>query len=296
VTISPRARWAAAWLVATVLVVVCARSIDWVRALAVMAAANPLWLVAAMLANTAILLCWGAYWRELVPAGEPEVPYRRMFGIVSTASSLMNTVPFGGGHAASIALLCRRAQISMRGALAVLALDQLGEGLIKATIFLLVALVVPLPGWMRAGVTAACAGVGLWLVTLGVVSRWRAELKLLHSVSRSLAAFACVAAMKGSELLAIIAVQRAFGLDLTWASSLLVLAAVVLGTMLPVAPGNLGTYEASVFVTYRYLGVSPEQALALAIAQHVAFMLPAVGIGYLFVSAQALARSAIASR
>ena len=76
----------------------------------------------------------------------------------------------------------------------------------------------------------------------------------------------------------------------------MVLAAVVLGTMLPVAPGNLGTYEASVFVTYRYLGVSPEQALALAIAQHVAFMLPAVGIGYLFVSAQALARSAIASR
>ena len=50
------------------------------------------------------------------------------------------------------------------------------------------------------------------------------------------------------------------------------------------------------FLTYRYLGVSPELALSLAIVQHVCFMLPAIGIGYLFMSAQALSRNAIASR
>ena len=36
--------------------------------------------------------------------------------------------------------------------------------------------------------------------------------------------------------------------------------------------------------------------LTLAIVQHVCFMLPSVGIGYLFVSAHTLSRSAIASR
>jgi hypothetical protein len=102
--------------------------------------------------------------------------------------------------------------------------------------------------------------------------------------------------MKGVELLAIAAVQQAFGVHIGAGGTLLVLAAVVLGTMLPLAPGNLGTYEASAFLAYRYLGVAPEQALTLAIVQHVCFMLPSVGIGYLFVSAHTLSRSAIASR
>lgn len=295
-TVSPRVRWIVAWSVATALLIICARTIDWTHAATAIAMVSAGWIFAAIVANTLILVCWGAFWRTLTPDREPRAAYPRMFGIVSTASSLMNTVPFGGGHAASIALLSKRGGLSVRGSLAVLALDQLGEGLIKVATFLLVALVVPLPIWMRAGVTAASIGVAVWFVTLGVASRWRSELKLLHSVRRSLMAFGCVAAMKGAELLAIIAVQRAFGLDLAWSSSLLVLAAVLLGTMLPVAPGNLGTYEASVFLAYRYLGVAPDQALALAIVQHVAFMVPAVGVGYLFVSAQALARSAIASR
>jgi uncharacterized membrane protein YbhN (UPF0104 family) len=65
--------------------------------------------------------------------------------------------------------------------------------------------------------------------------------------------------------------------------------------MLPVAPGNLGTYEASAFVAYRFLGVSAEQALSLAVMQHVCFMIPAVGIGYCYVSARTLRRTEIAS-
>jgi len=285
-----------AWIVATVLVVLCARTIDWSHAGAVFAAANPWWLIPALAANAAVLVCWAGFWRALVPHGEPRVTLRRMFEIVSTASSLMNTVPFGGGHAASVALLNRRAGLSMRGALAVLALDQLGEGLIKVTIFLGVAAMDPLPTWMRAGVATASIGVAVWLVALLVMSRRARELSLLKDAGRSLSAFAYIAAMKGIELLAIVAVQRAFGVTISPGGTLLVLAALILATMLPVAPGNLGTYEAAVFLAYRYLGLGPAQALSLAIVQHLAFLLPAVGVGYSFVSARTFSRSAIASR
>lgn len=286
----------AAWLVATLLIVLCARTTDWPRALAVIATTSPLWLILAVVLNAAVLVCWSKFWQTLVPRGETRVSFARMFEIASTASSLMNTVPFGGGHAAAVALLNRRAGLTMRGALAVLALDQLGEGLVKALLFLIVGLLVPLPTWMRAGVLTAFAGVSIWLVTLLVLSRRTRELQLLHDAHRSRVAFACVAATKGAELLAIVAVQQAFGLSMHPGGTLLVLAALILATMVPVAPGNLGTYEAAVFLTYRYLGISPEQALSLAIVQHVAFMLPAVGVGYLFVSANTLSRSAIASR
>lgn len=291
-----RLAWLAAWLIATALLVVCARTVDWPRALQLISAAHVGWLAVAVLLNGAILLCWAAFWRVLLPTSEAPVRYRRMFEIVATASSLMNTVPFGGGHASSIVLLARRGGTTKRGALSVIALDQLGEGLTKVSIFLLVALLVPLPVWMRAGVTTASLGVAAWFVTLLVASRWARELDILKHRTRSAAALLCVVAMKAAEALAIAAVQHAFGVSISGGGTLLVLAAVVLGTMLPVAPGNLGVYEASAFVAYRYLGVLPEQALTLAIVQHLCFMIPAAGLGYLYISAHTLARSAIASR
>ena len=177
-----------------------------------------------------------------------------------------------------------------------LALDQLGEGIVKVAVLLVVGLVVPLPAWMRAALASVSLVVGAWFVTLVIAARWTRELETIRNARRSLTALACVMAMKGTELIAIACVQRAYGVDISAAGTLLVLATVILATMLPVLPGNLGAYEGSVFLTYRYLGVSPELALSMAIVQHVCFMLPAIGIGYLFMSAQALSRNAIASR
>lgn len=291
-----RLAWLGAWLIATALLVVCARTVDWTRALEVVSTAHVGWLGAAVLLNGGILVCWAAFWRVLLPSREPPVGYRRMFEIVATASSLMNTVPFGGGHASSVVLLARRGGTTKRGALSVIALDQLGEGLTKVGIFLLVALLAPLPVWMRAGVTTATLGVAAWFVTLMAASRWARELEILRQWTRSAAALGCVVAMKFAEALAIVAVQHAFGVSISGSGTLLVLAAVVLGTMLPVVPGNLGVYEASAFVAYRYLGVRPEQALTLAIVQHLCLMIPAAGLGYAFISAHTLARSAMASR
>jgi uncharacterized membrane protein YbhN (UPF0104 family) len=291
-----RLAWLGAWLLATVLLVACARTIDWTRTGEIVSAARPGWLGVAVLANGTILLCWAAFWRALIPAGDASVGYRRMFEIVATASSLMNTVPFGGGHASSIVLLMRRGATTQRGALSVLALDQLGEGITKVCLFVLVAILLPLPAWMRAGVTTAALVVAAWFVTLIVASRWASELEILKDWRRSAGALAYVIAMKGVEALALAAVQYAFGVQISAGGTLLVLAALILGTMLPVAPGNLGTYEASVFLVYRYLGISPEQALTLAVVEHLCFLLPSVGVGYAFISAHTLSRSAIASR
>jgi len=297
--ISPRA-WRVlrivALLVVTALIGASLRNVDWPRTAAALRDARPVWLFAAIAANTGILLCWAAFWRALRPRGELPVSYGRMFEITSTASSLMNTLPFGGGHASSVVLLIRRGGTTQRGALSTLALDQLGEGIVKVLIISLAGLALPLPTWIRAALSTVSLVVGAWLVTLLVASRWANELEILKSLRRSLWALACVAAMKAVELLAIASVQVAYGVHLSAGATLLVLATVVLATMVPVSPGNLGTYEASVCFVYRYLGIAPELALSLAIVQHVCFMLPAVGVGYLYVSARALSRSAIASR
>jgi uncharacterized membrane protein YbhN (UPF0104 family) len=284
-----------AWLVATTLLVLCARTVDWSAAAETVAAARLPWIVAAIAANAMILPWWAAFWRALRPDGEARVSFSRMLEVVSTASALMNTVPFGGGHASSILLLIRRGGTTQRGALSVMALDQLGEGLAKVCLFLLVGLLVPLPPWMRAGVATASLVVGTWFVVLLVASRWAKELRILHR-PRALRAMGFVLCMKVVEGCAIAAVQHAFGVDVTLSGTILVLASVILGSMIPVSPGNLGTYEASAFLAYRYLGVSPELAMSLALVQHACFMLPSIGAGYLYLSTQTVARNAIASR
>jgi uncharacterized membrane protein YbhN (UPF0104 family) len=284
------------WILATLLIVVCARTIDWTRATDVLATTRPSWIVVAVLFNAAIIPVTAAFWMSLRPTGEPPVPFRRAFEIAATSIALMNTMPFGAGHAASVVLWMRRGDTTQRGALSILALDQLGEGIAKISLFLLVAALAPMPSWMRAGVTTATLLVAALAIALAIASRWATELRIDRSWSRSSMALTTLAVAKLFEVLAIVAVQRALGVDVSLSGSLLVFAATMLGSMLPATPGNAGTYEAAVFVAYRHLGVSAEHALALAIVQHVCFLLPSVGVGYLFVSAQTLARNAIASR
>ena len=285
-----------AWLLATAILVAAARRVNWAHALSVAADARPGWIVLAVLANAAILLWWAGYWKLLLPRADGRVPYRRMLEIVSVTSALMNTVPFGGGHASAIVTLNRRASTSTRGALSMLALDQLGEGIAKLAICLLAGELLPLPGWMHTAIrTIAIAVVVLLVVMIALAPRVR-TLETMRTWHRAAGALACVLLMKTAEGLAIAAVQQSFGVVIPAGGTVLVLAAVVLATALPFAPGNLGAYEAAVFLIYRYLGVTPDRALALAVVQHLCFMLPSVGIGYLFVSRQALARKAIASR
>src|SRR5205085_9752095 len=113
------------------------------------------WLVAAVLANAAILVAWSGLWWTAAPRAE-RPRYRRMFEINALASALMNTLPFLGGHAAALLLLVSRAGMTRSGALTVMSLDQLGEGMAKLAIFAAVALSAPIPDWMRVGIGSAC--------------------------------------------------------------------------------------------------------------------------------------------
>ena len=277
-------RWLklAAFCGLTAVVVMALRRVDWAKTGEALRGGQIGWLLVAIAANAAIIPCWALFWRALRPRAEQPVSFLRMLEITSMSSALMNTLPFGGGHASAIVLLVKRGNTTRSGALSILALDQLGEGVVKIVVLAAAAIMIPLPTWMRAALTTLLLVVGAWFLALVVISRMTNELETLKSARRAATAVACVASMKLAELFAIMSVQAAYGAHLSFAGSLLVLATVILATMLPISPGNLGAYEASVFLVYRYLGIAPELAVSLAIVQHVCFMIPAVGIGYGF--------------
>ena len=78
--------------------------------------------------------------------------------------------------------------------------------------------------------------------------------------------------------------QQAFGIDVSVRSVVVVLAASALGSVVPIAPANIGTYEAASYGAYRFLGFTPETALGIAVIQHLCQLLPAVGAGYVLLS------------
>ena len=293
------------WLGATALLFYFASRVDRAQLAEAMAIVDWRWIVVAIVANALILVFWTGLWWVVSPAAE-RPKYGVMFEINAMSSALMNTMPFLGGHAAAVVLMIRRAGFTRAAALSVMALDQLGEGLGKVSIFLVVAAAAPIPDWLRVGVATVSTAVGALFVGMVVLAHthaqirpavetpltfmtrmrvlaatWAQRMETLRSVKQSLLALALAVGTKIAEGAALLAVQHAFGVHLSIGATALVLAAVFVGSILPVAPGNVGTYEAGAFIAYRHLGVDPAMATILAIACHACFMIPSVGVGYL---------------
>lgn len=308
-------RWVlpALFAVLTLGLVLTLPSVDWPRALAELRHVGPWWIAVAVALNFAILPLWALEWRLLVPGVVLGV--RRTFEIVTVTASILNTVPFLAGETSAVALLMGRGGLSRGAALSVLAMDQLLVAFAKLATLALAAWLAPIPGWLRTGLATLIAVFGAMLVALvplahhwenirAVLLRspthmrrwlarlceWGEHLDVLRAPGRISQAMLLALGKKGVELGAIVAIQAAFGLDVSLASAALVLAGLALSTLVPVSPGNLGVYEATVFTIYRYLGVPAETAVGVAIVQHLAFLLPSLAGGYVTLAAAQMRR------
>src|SRR5687768_14931553 len=122
------------WIGATGLLLYFAGTVDRAQLSAAMSLVSWTWIAVAIVANAVILLSWAALWWSVSPNAE-RPRFATMFEVNAMASALMNTMPLLGGHAAAVVLMVKRAGMSRPGALSVMALDQLGEGLAKVSIF-----------------------------------------------------------------------------------------------------------------------------------------------------------------
>jgi uncharacterized membrane protein YbhN (UPF0104 family) len=85
---------------------------------------------------------------------------------------------------------------------------------------------------------------------------------------------------KGAEVLAAFAVQAACGLDASWLGAFLVVGAVSITTAVPIVPGSIGVYSATVYAVYAFLGQPAGPSIAAALLLHVTELLPAICLGY----------------
>ena len=292
------------WIFALGLFYFCLQSIDLNRAWIEFSQADPFWLFCAVFFNACILLVWTSLWYLLLPK-KYKAPFFRVFQANSYMSTSCNTIPFPGGHAVGVMALARRAEVGHSVALSVLALDQLMEGFAKIFVLTLVAIFVPLPEVMSQGIFVFVGVVVIFASTLfylahrppsvkegqsatswtgkikGFVSGWSVHLEILRDLPIFSLGLFLGLLMMCVQTLGIWAVQKSLHLDLPFWAPILVMGALNLATILPVTPGNFGVYEGTAFLAYQFYGLSSESALSLAILQHICFLLPMVGTGYL---------------
>jgi uncharacterized membrane protein YbhN (UPF0104 family) len=264
----------------TLLILLSLRAVEWRLVAGLWSRIGIWWLAASIAANAGVVAASTVEWRLLLPRGI-RVPFARMWRVNALTALAVSTTPLLAGHGAAVVILAREPGVGYTAAASVLALDQLAEGLAKLTLIALAVMVAPGTDWIREGARAVAIAVGALLLGLVVIGP-----RLLR-IPRSVVggafplAFGAVLVMKGAEGLGVLAAQQSLGIDLPVTSLAIVLTATALGTMLPLTPGQVGTYEASAFLAYRWLGVAAEEAMALAIVQHVCYLLGTAGAGYL---------------
>lgn len=299
------------------LLVFAAHRIDGARVIAELRTVRPSWIVGALVCYVAILPLWALQWRLLAPQTERNT-VRRMLGVIAMTSSTHNTAAFFVGEATGGLLLATHVGLGRSAALSVIAMDQLLVGIAKLGVLTTAALTLTLPAWMANGVTALALGVATLLVC-SVLAAWQYEtiakraerfiparaVAAVGSIGEALAPLRSLPRGGGAlllallkmlvETLAMVCVQRAFGIELPFTSAVLVLAALNLATLVPVVPANLGVYEGAVVLIYTRLGVPAEQAVGVAVVQHACFFAALALPGYAWLAGAGAARSAAAA-
>ncbi len=310
-----------AWIFATYLLFLCFREIDLEQAWGNIKQIHPLWLFLGFAGHFLIFIFWARQWIIFLPE-KASVTFKEMFEINTLMSTAMNTLPFPGGHAFGVFLLSKKQGVGKPAALSVMSLDQLTEGIAKLTVLLIVSWITPLPYLMKKGIIGLIVVIFLFMITLlyfsfrfhdykkkevyydrtfkekviDFVSRWGNGLAGLRNAQTFFHGVILAYGMKLGEASAIWGVQKGFGLDLPIWSVLLVLAALNLATIIPLTPGNLGVYEATVFFVYQYLGVEPELSVAIALTQHLCFLLPLAGTGYIYTLTKTLIQKKVSKK
>lgn len=275
------------------LVVAALQRMDLARAAAELSTARVEWILAALVCYATILPLWAWQWTLLAPRA-PRPRTGAMLGVVTLTSAVLNTTPMLVGEATAVVLLVSRAGLDRPAALSVLAMDQLLVGVAKLGVLATAALAAPLPLWMVRAVVVLIAGLALLGGAL-VVAAWRHahveetlarvlpaplatsvaafafSLEPLRAARRGIPSLGLALLKKAVEVGAILCVQRAFGVHLPIGGAVLVLAVLNLATLLPVVPGNVGVFEAAVVLALTRLGVGAEQALGIAVVQHLCY-------------------------
>lgn len=262
--------------------------------------------------NLAMLLARARRWQLILisnPAEPRDLPFRRVFGVLTIGYLANQVFPAPTGEVTRAVVLARREDITKVRVLSTIIVERVLDALAIAPIILFALIVIPLPAWLErlvllAGLTLlgmAVAGVILHSQRERLVEAGSALIRGLSESMQSRLATTRESFREGLHILRDLrALTTVYALSLgAWVLQLAVLEMVTrslhqplnlrllvllilfsnAGTLLPFAPGNLGTFQALTMTSLAMFNVRPEVSFSIALAYQMVQFLPVAVFG-----------------
>ncbi len=263
---------------------------------------------------------WARTWRwHYMLRHMREIPLRRLFPVVVIGYMGNNIYPARAGEFIRSFVLKRNEGVSVSASLATVALERLFDGLVMCVFVFATLPFVPLPPVYRSlviGFSALffvalliflalaarpertqrlVAHIIAWIVpsrlrpAVGdLATKFLHGLESLRSPREVMMIFVASVAIWLTETVKYWFVMHAFPFSVSFPVLMLMTAVVNLATMIPAAPGYVGTFDKAGIEVLRSFGVAGNIAAAYTIVLHIALWLPVTLLGLFFMSRESL--------
>lgn len=282
---------------------ILARSVDVPRTVDVLRTANPAWIL--LMLGTVFLdvAARGGRWHALLLPIK-RLSYRRVLGYTYLGYLANNVLPARLGELVRSHALGEGEGVSRPTVLGTVVVERIVDTVIVVGLAALAVLVLGVSGVMSTAVLLGAGFVGLLIVGLlvamishrlpgadrlrAVAERYPRVLELARRLRAGLAvagkpatlarALLLSAAAWAASIATFIAGGQAVGIELSLSQAALLTSGVALATIVPSAPGYVGTFELTAVGIASIFGADPDAAFAMALLVH-AMILAITSVG-----------------
>ncbi len=273
---------------------------------------NAWYLLPALALNVAMLLLRARRWQIILkstPEGNREIGLRSVFGVLTIGYLANQIFPAPSGEVARAVVLSRREELTKVHVLSTIVVERVMDVLAMTPIVLFVVAVIPLPAWLErlvflAGLTLlvmAVAGVvvhsqrGRFLQAgEALIRRFGASaqgrfvafsdslgegMHILRDLRGLTAVYGYSLGAWVLQLAVVEMVARSLSLPLNLGLGVLLILLANTGSVLPLGPSNLGTFQALAITVLAIFRVKPELALSLSLVLQAVLFLPVAVLG-----------------
>ena len=278
---------------------ILARSVDLPRTIDVLRTANPAWILLMLGTVFVDVAARGGRWQALL-APIKALPYRRVLGYTYLGYLANNVLPARLGELVRSHALGEGEGVSRPTVLGTVVVERIVDTLIVVGLAALAVLVLGLgSGVMSTAVVLGAGFVGLLVVGLFVAMishrlpgaervtviaegyprvleparRLRAGLAVAGNPGTVGRALLLSAAAWTASIATFIAAGQAVGIELSLSQAALLSSGVALATIVPSAPGYVGTFELTAVEIAKVFGADPDASFAMALLAHAMILL-----------------------
>jgi uncharacterized protein (TIRG00374 family) len=268
-----------------------------------------LWLLVPVLVGTVAMPVARAIRLKFMMEPHHKRPIGRVISIYNVGQLLNIMMPVLTGQVGRVLLFSRTLVVTKTFAFTLVILEILFDGLVLVMMVFAASFLIVLPDWMMRGevmiIFAMILLFGFFYLALNrhkkehadpswfrrhsparLVREWDnvkgsflAGLNLLKSTRHLLMVLLLSIASWIAHALIVLFLLRAFALDVPFWGAMVILIVNTVVIMIPVSPGNIGTFQLACIVGLNFFGVPKDEALGFSILLHVAEVGPVFLLG-----------------